>query len=347
MQALTFAKYGPPRVLQFGEAAVPIPADDGVLIRVHVTTVNRTDCATVGGIPRFARLATGLFRPRQPIPGSEFAGTVEAVGKRVSSLKPGERVCGFADLGAGAHAELLAVKAACVVPLPGKLPFAEAVGMEGFHYAWSVIRRISLPPGAPVLVNGASGAIGSAAVQLLAHLGAHVTATCPTSFGKTARALGAARVINVETGDFTREAGGGYRFVFDAVGKSSFRRCRRLLARGGVYVSTDLGFLAQNLFLPILTTLAAPFLGRRRSRFPLPTDIPGSLRLFVELVGQGKFKAVVDRQYPFGDIIEAYGYAASGRKVGNLVVMMPQAARRPEPHIGRRKPPGPPASRRG
>ena len=320
MKAWVYTKYGPPEVLQLKEIDKPIPKDNEVLVKVFTTTVNRTDNATIRAIPFFARVVTGLFRPKKQIPGTEFAGEVEAIGTNVSSLKPGDRVFGFNDLGSKAHAEYLAIPESSLVEIPDDISFEQAAaGTEGAHYAINFINKVKLEPGHKVLVNGATGAIGSAAVQLLKHYGAQVTAVCAGENRELVQSLGASRVIDYLTEDFTRE-NERYDYVFDAVGKSSFFKCKRILKPGGVYISSDLGYLAQNIFLPLVTPILKPLLGNRRTVFPVPVDLRKSLELVRDLRLQGKFRAVIDRSYPLEEIMQAYHYVATGQKKGNVVI---------------------------
>ncbi|MEL6138961.1 MAG: NAD(P)-dependent alcohol dehydrogenase, partial [Cyanobacteria bacterium J06628_6] len=320
MKALVYIQYGPPDVLQLKEVEKPLPGDDEVLIRVQATTVNRTDCATIRAKPFFMRLVTGLFKPKQQIPGTAFAGEVESVGKGVVSLNVGDKVFGSNDQGAGCHAQYMTIKADKAVILPDKISYEQAAACpEGMHYAYNFINKVDLEKGQQVLVNGATGAIGSAAVQLLKDLGVQVTAVCSTPHINLVKSLGADRVIDYTKEDFTKDAQ-KYDFVFDTVGKSSFFECKSLLNPGGVYISSDLGELAQNLFLPIITSIVKPLIGGKKTVFPTPVDISGSLHLLKRLIEQGKFKAVIDKELPLEDIVEAYKYVEKGHKIGNVVI---------------------------
>lgn len=320
MKALVYTQYGSPDVLRLQEVEKPVPGDGEILVKVYATTVNRTDYATVAAIPFFARLITGLFKPRKPVPGTEFAGEVEAVGTGVTTLRPGDRVFGFDDSGTGSHAQYLAIKDSLALSIPGDLSYAQAAASsEGLHYAKNFVNKVVIKEGDRVLVNGATGAIGSAAVQLLKSLGVTVTAVCSTPNIELVASLGADRVIDYTREDFT-EDDGKYTCVFDAVGKSSFFKCKRLLLPGGVYISSDLGYLAQNIFLPLVTPVISPLLGRRKTAFPIPVDIPGSLALVKGLIEKGQFTAVIDRTYSLEQIVDAYRYVAKGRKVGNVVI---------------------------
>ena len=320
MKAIVYTKYGPPDVLQLKEVEKPIPEDNEVLINVQATTVNRTDTATIRAKPFFARLFTGLFKPKKEIPGTEFAGKIEEIGKNVKSLKVGDQVFGFDDTGSGSHAEFMTISADKAITIPKNITFEQAAAStEGAHYAYNSIKKVNLQKGQKVLVNGATGAIGSAAVQLLKYFDVYVTAVCNTKNIELVKSLGADKVIDYTKENFTQDDQ-KYNFVFDAVGKSSFAKCKPLLQPGGVYISSDLGYMAQNIFLPLITPIIKPLIGHKKTVFPIPTDTGGSLVLIKKLTEQGKFKAVIDRKYPLGQIVEAYKYVEKGQKTGNVVI---------------------------
>jgi NADPH:quinone reductase-like Zn-dependent oxidoreductase len=318
MRAAVRTRYGPPDVVEVVEVAKPAPAGNEVLVRVHATTVNRTDCGVRAARPFFYRLFIGLRRPRRTVLGTEFAGEVEAIGAGVTAFKAGDRVFGFDGTRFGAHAEYLATPAdGLLATIPGDLSYEEAApGSEGSQYALSGIRAAKVRRGQDVLVYGATGAIGSAAVQLLKHLGANVTAVCGPEHVELVKGLGADRVIDHTAEDFTRDRQ-RYDLVLDAVGRSSFGRCRRLLRPRGIYLSTDLGPLSENPFLALVT----PLLRRRRVMFPIPKrpdqELAKELR---QLIESGAFRPLIDRRYPLDQIVEAYRYVETGRKVGNVVI---------------------------
>jgi NADPH:quinone reductase-like Zn-dependent oxidoreductase len=244
---------------------------------------------------------------------------VEAVGKDVTAWRVGDRVWGFDDNGAGTHAQYVAVAASkAITTIPPGLDYAQAAACaEGAHYAINFLRKVRLESGQLVLVNGATGAIGSAAVQLLKQEGVQVTAVCATPQLDLVRALGADRVIDYLKDDFTK-GDTRYDFVFDAVGKSSFGACKPILKPRGVYISSELGPRAENLYLPLLTSL----FGGKQVRFPFPLDIKGSLARIRGLAEQGKFRPLIDRSYPLAQIREAFTYVASGQKIGNVILTM-------------------------
>jgi NADPH:quinone reductase-like Zn-dependent oxidoreductase len=317
MRAAVHTRYGPPEVVRITEVEKPAVTDDQVLVRVHATTVNRTDCGLRAAKPFIVRFFVGLRRPRVTVLGNEFAGEVEAVGGEVTSFKAGDRVFGFNGDSFGAHAEYLVMaEDGPLATMPAGLTYEEAApSTEGSHYARSAIRSAKVQRGQDVLVNGATGAIGSAAVQLLKALGANVTAVCDTANLELVRGLGAGRVIDYTAEDFTRDEQ-TYDVVLDAVGKSSFGRCRRLLRPGGTYLSTDLGPLSQNPLLALVT----PLFGGRKVRFPLPRQDRRMVAYFKELIESGAFRPVVDRRYPLDQIVEAYRYVETGQKLGNVVI---------------------------
>ena len=319
MRAAVHTRYGPPDVVRIAEVERPAAKDGQVLVKVHATTVNRTDCGMRAAKPFIYRFFVGLRRPRLTILGNEFAGQVEAVGAGVTTFQAGDRVFGFSGTTFGAHAEYLAVPAnGSMATIPANLTYEQAApSTEGSHYALAAIRKAKVAPGQTVLVNGATGAIGSAAVQLLAARGANVTAVCDNHRLDLVTSLGATRVIDATTQDFTTD-GQTYDVVLDAVGKSSFARCRPLLKPKGIYISSDLGPLSQNPFL----ALATPLLGRRRVGFPIPTqqDQASAMAEVTHLLEAGTFRPLVDRTYPLDQIVDAYRYVETGRKTGSVVI---------------------------
>ena len=321
MKAIVYEKYGPPDILQLKEVEKPIPKDNEVLVRIYATTVNRTDCATIRAKPFFARLFTGMFKPKKQIPGTEFAGKIEEIGKNVKSLKVGDKVFGFDDQGSGSHAQYMTLSEdKALTTIPRNITYEQAAAStEGAHYAYNFIKKVNIISGQKILVNGATGAIGSAAVQLLKYFDVNVTAVCNTENIELVKSLGANKVIDYTKEDFTKDEE-KYNFVFDAVGKSSFAKCKPLLQSGGIYISSDLGYMAQNVFLPLITPIIKPMIGNKKTVFPIPTDIRGSILLIKKLIEQGKFKTVIDRKYPLEQIVEAYKYVETGQKTGNVVI---------------------------
>lgn len=316
VKAAVHTQYGPPEVVQVREVAKPVPNAREVLIRVHASTVNRTDCGFRSAEYFVSRFFSGLFKPKQQTLGCEFAGVVEAVGQGVTDLKVGDRVFGFNDERFGGHAEYLTRVEHEVVPMPAGVPFAEAAALtEGAHYALGNIRAAKVRPGHRVLVYGATGAIGSAAVQLLKHAGATVTAVCATKHVALVKSIGADRVVDYRREDFTK-TGETYHFVFDAVGKSSFSACKPLLTPGGVYISTEPGKRGDNVF----RALFGPLQGSRRVLFPIPKTRRDDFVYLKNLAEAGHFKPLIDRTYPLEQIVEAYRYVETGQKIGNVVI---------------------------
>ena len=319
MKAIVHDAYGPPDVLRLEAVDQPTPRDDELLVKVHAAAVTRTDAGYRAAHPFIMHFFTGLVRPKRRILGSEFAGEVVAVGAAVTQLAAGDRVFGTTGFRLGAHAEYLCVReSAKVAHQPAGLSYAEAASIcEGALYALTVLRYARVLKGQRLLVYGASGAIGTAAVQLAKHLGAHVTAVCSTRNVEIVRALGPDAVIDYTQEDFTR-SGETYDVILDAVCKHSFRRCRRSLAAGGAYVSLDPGFMWH---VPLLALLTAR-LGDKKVL--LPWAAPGTTKqdlLFIkELIEAGTYRPVVDRTYPLDQVVEAARYVDTARKTGNVVL---------------------------
>jgi len=317
MKAIVCTEYGSPDVLQLKEVEKPTPNDNEVLIKVFATTVNRTDTHMLRAEPFFARLVTGMFRPKKEILGTEFAGEIEAIGKGVTRFAVGDRVFGFEDDEFGTHAQYMTIAAdKALETIPEGCTYEQAAAStEGTYYGYNLIKKIGLGPGDDVFVNGATGTIGSAVVQLLKYQDATISTTCRTKDLEMVRSLGAKRVIDYTKEDFTKDDG-EYRAVIDAVGKSTFGKCKGLLGPGGVYISTDLGPWGQNAFLPLVTSLV----GSKKVLSPIPTDLKGCVRLVRKLIEEGRFKALIDKTYPLEKIADAYRYVELGQKTGNVVI---------------------------
>jgi NADPH:quinone reductase-like Zn-dependent oxidoreductase len=317
MKAAVGTRYGPPEVVRVIDVPRPVPRADELLVRIHATTVNRTDCGFRGAHPWFIRPFSGIRRPRRTILGNEFAGVVEAVGADVDRFAVGDRVFGYDDTRFGAHAEYLAIgQGSAVATMPDGRDFeVMAAATEGSHYALSGIRAARVGDGSDALVYGATGAIGSAAVQILKSLGAQVTAVCASAHVDLVTGLGADRVIDRTTTDFTTDTS-RYDFILDAVGKCSFGQCRKLLKPRGIWISSDLGRLSQN---PLLV-LATRFSRGRRVLFPLPTIDQEMVGYLKGLVKSRRFTPVIDRTYPLDEIVEAYRYVETEQKIGNVVI---------------------------
>lgn len=314
--------YGPPEVLDVREMPIPEPGPGEILVRVRATTVNRTDCGALWGKPYVFRFFVGWPRARVPATGTDFAGEVAALGAGATRFAAGDRVMGFDDNNLGSHAEYVRLpEKQAIVAIPEGVSFeVAAASMEGAHYARNFINKVTLKPGDRILVNGATGAIGSAAIALLKHAGAHVTAVCAGPHRAAVEALGADRVLDYTRAPFTEQLRGErFPFVFDAVGKSTFGACRPLLDDNGIYVSSELGPGGQNIFL----ALAAPLMRGPKVLFPLPTDIAKTLAEIAPLLADGTYKPLIDRRYALDDIREAFAYVASGQKIGNVLLTFP------------------------
>jgi NADPH:quinone reductase-like Zn-dependent oxidoreductase len=316
MKAITRTAYGGPEVLHLKEIAMPVPKANELLVRVHYTTVNRTDCGILWGKPALIRAFTGLRYPRDLVPGTDFAGVVEKVGAAVTTFSVGQRVWGVNTDGMQSQAEYVAVaQNKAIAQIPDGVTFAQAAASgEGAHYALNYVLSQNMQAGHRVLLNGGTGAIGSAAIQLLKYRGAYVVATAPNQHIAKVKALGADEVIDFENQDFTT-LGEQFDFVFDSVGKSEWKKCQPLLKPGGRYISSELGPGAENLYLPFLTLFSA-----RKMKFPIPVNHKRSVAYLTEMLKKGAFNPLIDRIFKPEEIAEAYTYVNSGRKVGNVLV---------------------------
>ena len=316
MRAAVSARYGSPDVIEIREVRKPEPRPGEVLVRVHATTVTRTDDGLLRPHPFFIRLSTGLFRPKCKTLGMDFAGEVEAVGADVTAFEPGARVFGMSPSTFGAHADYICVPDdGQIASMPAGARFDEVVICEGAWYAHTCLSRIGLKRGDQILIYGASGAIGTAAVQLAKIHGAHVTAVVAARHMHLARSLGADCVIDYTAEDFT-EIGETFDSVFDAVGKTTFFHCRALLKPGAVFAATDLGPWWQNIFLELWSSVS----GKNRVAIPLPKIREGFVDLLKGRIETGELRAVIDRHYPFEEIAEAFRYVETGQKTGIVVL---------------------------
>jgi NADPH:quinone reductase-like Zn-dependent oxidoreductase len=322
MKAVVYDIYGPPDVLRFEDVPRPAPKEDEVLVKVYATTVNRSDVHTREAnakagpaVSLLSRMVSGLRGPRQRILGSEFAGTVEAAGVAVTEFAVGDRVFGSSGLAFGAYAEFMCVRAnRRIVRMPDGMSFEDAAPIcDGALNALMCLTQGDLREGRTILVYGASGAIGTAGVQLARYYGADITAVCGTKNLELVKSLGADHVIDYMKEDFTKN-GKTYDVIFDAVGKQSFKRCRDSLNPGGVYLPTD-GFA--NLLWAVLPSRK----GAKRVRFQIPPRQTKQDVLFLKgLIEAGKYRPVIDRCYPLEDVIEATRYVETEQKTGNVVL---------------------------
>jgi NADPH:quinone reductase-like Zn-dependent oxidoreductase len=316
MRAVVHDRYGPPEVLRIEDVERPVPKDDEVLVKVYATSVTRSDCGLRSAEYWFARAFTGIVRPKRRVAGMELAGVVESVGADVSEFKVGDEVFGVKG---GANAEYVCVRESGVLAhKPAGITFEEAAAVcDGALLARTCMSAADLRPGRSIVVYGASGSIGTAAVQLATYLGAHVTAVCNTENVELVSSLGADEVVDYLREDFTR-TGKTYDVVFDAVGKHSFRRCRRALKPGGQYITADLGFLWH---VPILI-LSTRWIGDKRVRLGIGKYRKEDVLLLKELIEARRYRAVIDRTYPLEDVVEATRYVETGQKTGNVVLTL-------------------------
>jgi NADPH:quinone reductase-like Zn-dependent oxidoreductase len=320
MKAIVCSKYGPPEVLQLKEVENPIPKDNEVLIRIYATTVNGTDPTMRKGSPFISRLyPLALTKPRNPILGTELAGEIEAAGKDVKQFKKGDQVFGSTGLGYSAYAEYICLPEDGQLALkPTNITFEEAAGCDGALTALPFLRKGDIKSGQKVLIYGASGGVGTAAVQLAKYFGAEGTGVCSTTNLELVQSIGADKVIDYTKEDFTKSSE-TYDIIFDAVGKSSFSRCKGLLKQKGIYLTT-VPTLA--VMLQILWTSK---IGSKKAAIVFAGARPSSKRakdlvFLKELIEAGKLKSVIDRTYPLEQIVEAHRYVETGHKKGNVVI---------------------------
>jgi NADPH:quinone reductase-like Zn-dependent oxidoreductase len=320
MKAVVHDRYGPPEVLRVEELEKPVPKEDEVVVKVRATTVNQTDCHIRRAQPFIWRFFAGLRRPRQRILGMELAGEVEAVGARVTEFEVGDRVFGMKNF--GANAEFVGMRErAAIATMPSDATFEEAAAVcDGFHQGLINMRRANVGERTRILVYGASGSCGTAAVQLARHFGAHVTAVCNAKNVELVRSLGADEVVDYLQEDFT-ENGETYDVILDAVGKQSFLHCRRSLRPGGLYLATD---RLRNLLLALWTWR----IGKRKVVFARPRLTKEDVLLLKELMEAGRYRAVIDRTYPLDDVVEATRYVETWQKTGNVVLTVNGFSRR-------------------
>jgi NADPH:quinone reductase-like Zn-dependent oxidoreductase len=309
MRAMVYEKYGNPEVLQLKELDKPKPKDNDLLIKVKATTVNRTDCANLSAKPFIMRFSLGLFRPKKSILGTEFAGIVEEVGVAVQSFIVGDKVFGFDDSIAGSYADYMTIREdQGVATMPRDLSYKQAAAsIEGAHYAYNFLNKVPIKKGDRVMVNGASGGIGSATIQLLKYHCAKVTAVCDTKNIALLKSLGADKVIDYLKEDFTQDDE-KYDYVFDSVGKSTFGKCKRLLKPGGIYISSELGPWIQNIYFSLISAIfgSMPFHGGRKVRFPYPPNILRTVLFIKKLIEEKRYQSVIDRTYPLEEIADDF-----------------------------------------
>lgn len=317
MKAAVRRNYGPPKSIIIEEVEKPVPKDNEVLVRVRAATVNRTDCANLRAKPFIMRFVLGFFKPKKIILGTDFAGDIVAMGKNVKSFHIGDRVFGFDDTGVQSQAKYLTLaENGSLFPIPDAISYKQAAAsLEGAHYAYTFVHKVNIQPGQRILINGATGAIGSALVQFVRQYEVHITATCNTRNIELVESLGADNIYDYTKEDFTKDTE-KYNFVFDAVGKSTFGKCRPLLKRGGIYISSELGPYSQNVFFALLTSIA----GKKKVIFPIPYPTQETIPYIIDLLKTRKFSPVIDREYPLQEISQAYEYVLTGQKTGNVII---------------------------
>lgn len=310
MRAAVIDSYGPPDRITLRTVPRPRPKRNELLVRVQFSTVTRTDTATLRAHPFFARLATGLIKPKMQVLGIDFAGEVVALGEDVSEFGSNDRVFGLSPERFGAHAEYICVPAdGAVARLPATVALEDAVVGEGAWYASGTTDELHKDQSC--LIYGASGAIGTAAVQLAKLQGAQVTTVVGSRHLALAADLGADHVINYEAEDFTALPD-QFDLVFDAVGKTSWFACRPLLKPGGIFSATDLGPYWSNIWLSAWHSAT----GRGLVRLPFPRDAAGFVTRLSSLLSDGRIKGTFDRTYPLSEIVDAFRYVESGKKTG-------------------------------
>ncbi|MBD3169789.1 MAG: zinc-binding dehydrogenase [candidate division Zixibacteria bacterium] len=320
MKAVVYKKYGSPDVIQVEDIEKPVPSDNEVLIKVHASTVTAVDCVFRKGKPFISRLANGISKPKHTTLGTEFSGVIETAGKAVKRLNEGGHVYGTtAGYGANAQYICLPEDKATISLKPSNLSHEEAACCDGGLTALPFLRdKGKIKAGQKILIIGASGSVGSAAVQLAVYFGAEVTGVCSSSNVDMVESLGADEVIDYTKEDFTAN-GKAYDIIFDAVGKSSFSRCKNSLKSKGIYLVTDLSpaILPQMLLTSMLGGKKAviEFTGLRP-----PEKRTEDLVFLKGLYESGKMKSVIDRSYPLKQIAEAHAYVEKGHKKGNVVI---------------------------
>jgi NADPH:quinone reductase-like Zn-dependent oxidoreductase len=322
MKAAVYERYGSPDVLEVKEVPAPTPKDDEILIRVHATTVTTGDWRArslelPAGFGWLGRLVFGVFGPRQPVLGTELSGEVVAIGRRVTRFAVGDQVFAFPGAKMGCHAEYRSLsQAAAIAPKPANLSHEEAAALSfGGTTALGFLRRAKLQPGERVLVVGASGGVGTAAVQLAKHFGAEVTGVCSTANVELVRSLGADHVIDYTQADFTR-TGQTWDVILDTTGTAPYSRCKGSLRDGGRLLLV-LGGLSDLLLAPWVSLTTR----KRVSAGPVSGNAD-DLRFLARLAEAGELRPVIDRRYPFEQIVQAHRHVDTGHKRGNVVMTL-------------------------
>jgi NADPH:quinone reductase-like Zn-dependent oxidoreductase len=322
MKAAVNYTYGPPSVISIQKVEKPSVQPNDVLVKVYISSVNRTDCGFLRAKPFVTRFFTGITKPKYPTLGCEFSGVVEEVGSNVRKFKPGDRVFGFDDKKFGGFAEYKVINENKMIEtVPDNISLEHAaVSLEGAHYDLFYIYKIPKSKKTKIFVNGATGAIGSAAVQLLKAEGYYVEASCTTKEIRTVEKMGADKVIDWETQDITKVAS-KCDIYFDAVGKSAFKHAREILKPGGLYMSSELGPHGQNPIYALLNPIQRIFT-RRNISFPLPQTRSLEAQTIRKHLEMRTFMPLIDRKYEMKDIPKAFEYVESGQKVGNVLIVI-------------------------
>lgn len=326
MKAVFCTAYGSPDVLKVRETVMPNPKDNELLIKVHAASITTADTMMRSGTPRFARLFLGWGKPKHPIMGTGFAGTVAKVGKEVKGFEKGDPVFGETGITFGANAEYVCVPAdGIVLPMPHYLSFEEAAVMcDGPLTSMNFLKDIAdIEAGTKVLINGASGSLGVAAIQIAKHSGAEVTAVCSTANIDLVKSLGADHVIDYTENEFT-EGDLEYDVVYDTVGKSCYGKAAKVLKKSGVYMSPVLNY---KILIPMLTNRLrkGPKAKFDATGLNKPWELKAKLKKLLLMMAEGKYNAVIERRYAMEQIADAHGYIDTGRKRGNVVLSVANA----------------------
>lgn len=324
MKTIVTTAYGSPEVLRLKEVDKPVPGENEVLIKIKASSVTTADTMMRKGKPYFGRLLIGLTKPKNPVPGTGFAGIVETIGSDVKNFKVGEAVFGEIVLGPGTNCEYVCVpENGVILHKPSNISFEEAAPVcDGALTSISFLRSIgNIKKGQKILINGASGSLGSAAVQLAREFGADVTAVCSSSNTKLVKDLGAHHTIDYTQTDFTKQAV-RYDLIYDTVGTLSFSDSKKVLKENGIFMSP---VLSLSLLFHMLTS---SLFGNKRAKFsatgikPVP-ELRALFKELKELLANGKMKTVIDKKFLLEQITEAHHYVDTGRKRGNIVLMIP------------------------
>jgi NADPH:quinone reductase-like Zn-dependent oxidoreductase len=326
MKAIVCTKYGSPDVLQLREVDKPIPKINDILIKINASSVTRADTMMRRGTPFYGRLFIGFTKPKNPIPGTGFAGIIEETGREVKLFKKGDHIFGETGVGFSTNAEYVCVpEDGLVAQKPVNISFEEAATVcDGALTSWCFLKDIGkIKSDDKILINGASGSLGSAAVQISKYIGAEVTAVCSSANSELVRSIGADKVIDYTQENFTK-GDEKYDIIFDSIGKTSFSECKNALKENGVYLSPVLKF---SLLLQMIRTSK---FGKKKAKFSATGLRPvAELRLFlnelIEIIKDKKIKMIIDKKYPLEQIADAHRYIDTGHKKGNVVITFEQS----------------------